>query len=164
MAVTVPEPSLFDRLLDNDSASQTESMYADRLSTPRMQEILVRDLAALFSTTAISHYEDLSAYPHVQKSVLNFGLRNYLGTTMEGTVRHRIQEDIRAAIQSFEPRIYNESLEVLISDTETSQYDGTFAIIIRGEARLQNRTFPLHLEALIDPHTGSINPKTRGGL
>jgi len=81
------QPSLLDRLTDDEPDSKQESRERRVLSLPRLREAVLRDLAWLFNTTHLAVAEDLSNYPYVARSVLNFGMPELTGATVAGLDR-----------------------------------------------------------------------------
>jgi len=154
------EPSLFDRLIDRDPGRSTD--YSPRLSRAAMQDILLRDLSVLLSALQFENFISLDDFPAVRKAVLNFGIKSYLGVSLEGGARFEIQKDIKEAIKTFEPRVDPKSLEVTMTEDDSNYHDGTISIRISAEANTGDGTVPIELIALIDPHTGTIEPDKAG--
>jgi type VI secretion system protein ImpF len=130
-----PTSSLLDRLIGdkdtpNDSVTWTtvvaSSDGAGTASVPntsltrrqRGQQIAVlrsqieRDLLALFGTRRLSEDTDLSAWPMVQRSVLNYGVPDLSGSTGSSLDIKRVQNELTDAIKCFEPRLKPETLTV----------------------------------------------------
>ena len=77
------QPSLLDRLTDKDPTKTEESRNDRILSIRELRAIVLRDLAWLFSCTNLAASDDLEAFPEVQRSVLNFGLPDLSGQTVD---------------------------------------------------------------------------------
>ena len=54
--------------------------------------------------------QDLSPYPHVVDSVLNYGLPDLAGKNVSGLKVGKLEEGLRLIIRRFEPRILPASL------------------------------------------------------
>tara|TARA_R110002111_G_scaffold233417_1_gene294486 strand:+ start:245 stop:667 length:423 start_codon:yes stop_codon:yes gene_type:complete len=83
---------------------------ANQLAAVRQQ--IQRDLLMLLSTRRMAADTDLSAWPLVAKSVLNFGIPDLAGITSSSMDLRRLQKDLVQAIKNFEPRLHPESLTV----------------------------------------------------
>ncbi len=150
-------PSLLDRLTDNEPHKSQESREARVFSIRRLREAVLRDLSWLLNTCHLQTSQDLSGYPNVQKSVLNYGIPELTAKTASGLQLIDIQRAIRQAICDFEPRVLPHSLEVraVVAEEEMSHNALTFEI----EAELWSRPLPerLFLKTEIDLDTGHIS-------
>ena len=75
------QPSLLDRLTDDDREQRQESREKRILSPARLRECVRRDLTWLLNTTHLAALEDLTEQPEVQRSVLNYGMPDFAGRT-----------------------------------------------------------------------------------
>ena len=64
------EPSLLDRLTDDQPEQRQESREKRVLSPSRLRECVRRDLSWLLNTTQLGALQDLEAHPEVARSVL----------------------------------------------------------------------------------------------
>ena len=78
------QPSLLDRLRDDEPGKAQESRDKRILSMSKLRESLKRDLAWLLNTSNLSDVQDLSEYPLVETSVLNYGMPDLTGITASG--------------------------------------------------------------------------------
>lgn len=119
MAELTPEerlqPSLLDRLVDDEPESTQESRDARVLTVEKLRASVLRDLEWLLNTTNLEACgEDLSATPHVQSSTVNFGTRGLAGSTYSNLEPRKIEQDLEEAIRRFEPRILPDTLRVKV--------------------------------------------------
>lgn len=112
------QPSLLDRLTDDDPETTTESRDKRVLSTRQLKEYVKRDLASLLNTGAFEDVEDLSAYPLVAESVLNYGMPDITGTTLSGTNVKNLERRVKRIINHYEPRILKKSLRVNVNTSD----------------------------------------------
>lgn len=75
------QPSLLDRLTDNEPERNVEGRDLRVLSPQRLRESVRRDLAWLFNSVNLVSVQDLSAHPEAERSTLNFGLPDLSGKT-----------------------------------------------------------------------------------
>ncbi|MCX7324125.1 MAG: GPW/gp25 family protein [Hyphomicrobiales bacterium] len=71
-----------------------------------------RDLDCLMNTTNLGSTIDLSDYPEVERSIVNFGLPDIVSRTIDENRVEAIVDDIKDAILAFEPRLIPGSLRV----------------------------------------------------
>jgi type VI secretion system protein ImpF len=106
------QPSLLDRLTDLEPDKQQESRESRSLSEAQLRESLRRDLAWLLNTTHLAALQDLSAYPEVARSTVNFGIPDLAGQTLSGVDENKLERTIRDAVLQFEPRLLRDSLKL----------------------------------------------------
>src|SRR3546814_4276554 len=70
------QPSLLDRLRDDDPRNPKDAIGQQSQSARGLRESLLRDLGWLLNSRNLASVQDLSAYPEVARSVVNFGLRS----------------------------------------------------------------------------------------
>ena len=98
------QPSLLDRLTDNDPEKKRESANSNLITHAALRRNVLRDLQWLFNTINHDASGDLSALPHVNRSVVNFGVAPLAGKRMSDIEWHDIQRKLTEAIINFEPR------------------------------------------------------------
>ena len=163
------QPSLIDRLTDNDPRSRVESAEARVLSRQQLRAAVLRDLGWLFNTTRQQPSkgsgldEELARWEHApeaRRSVVNYGLPPMAGETMGSLDFEEIEANIRQALVDFEPRIDADTLDVELSlEGGMRDHQNALRLIIRG--KLWNQPVPLDilLSADVDVETGGISVK-----
>ena len=73
------QPSLLDRLTDDEPDKLHEAMDKRVLSPQRLRESVRRDITWLLNTPNLGAVQDLSAYPEVERSTMNFGIPDLSG-------------------------------------------------------------------------------------
>lgn len=93
------QPSLLDRLTD-DQRDQSQESRLDRVISPsRLRECVRRDLVWLFNTTNLSSLKsEINEYPLVAQSTLNYGLPDLAGHTVMSIDVVSIERLLRNAI------------------------------------------------------------------
>lgn len=104
-------PSLLDRLTER-RPPPVDGAVAFVPSRADLRDAVLRDLSWLLNCASLEATDDLAAYPHVRKSVLNFGMRAWAGGRASALDQDGMERAIREAIVQFEPRILAESVEV----------------------------------------------------
>lgn len=149
------QPSLLDRLTDNEPGSAVESRDDRVIDLRRLREIITRDLSWLLNTSDNTAQIDVVRYPNVVNSVLNFGIREIAGDYSNTERIQKIRSSIRAAIERFEPRIKPGTLDVILRD----DIQGNQAIVafdIRADMWAQPLPMELYLRSQIDVTTGEL--------
>ena len=165
-------PTLFDKLVaDVDLRGIGEDAEAPVLARERLQFYSVprldrfneaalratvrRELAWLLNTTNFSSTADLTPYPHVATSVLNYGVTDLAGKILLGrTILQRARE-IRAAIRTFEPRLEGKSLTVEPTLVSESSHMVKFTIV--GDITAAAQAMPVKFQTMVDPDTASVD-------
>lgn len=158
-------PSLFDRLTDSIPSSDWEIIET-------LENSIKRDLEFLLNSRKLeSCLHDLTLYPEVASSVLNYGIEEYAGLIRNDINIYKVTEMVQEAVLLFEPRIVPETLQVIADcNQEESQkvfgdlpkelkqkiYEkGAFEFIIRGEVCLTKAPIDFHTQMNLS--TGHIN-------
>ena len=165
-------PSLFEKLILNDrvtsiiedagtevlgntgltqlrlgSASQLE-----RYNENSMRASVRRELGWLLNTVSLSAVQDLSRYPHVATSVLNYGMPDLTGRSATKAAIASRAQDIAERIRLFEPRLDPNHLEVTAS--EKVNVDNAISYLIRGDITSAVRAMPVQYVANVEIETG----------
>ena len=151
------QPSLLDRLRDDEPEKLQESHLNRVISTKALREYAIRDLSWLLNTEKLGIHQDFSGMPEVEKSVLNYGISSLSGASVNRDNIGPIELAVKRAISHFEPRINAKSLSVnIFFDTEEM---GKNAMIFEISGELWGNPIPtsLFLKTEIDLETGNVN-------
>lgn len=157
------QPSLLDRLIDHHPKDSRENVEARVLSRQQLRAAVLRDLAWLFNATraepeaASVRVEEVRLwrqFADARRSVLNFGMPAFSGTTLSSMDTATMEAAIAQAITHFEPRIDANSLKVDIT-IDPQNHHNTLHIGIRGRMWAQPVPLELLLAADVDLETGS---------
>ena len=156
------QPSLLDRLTDDERENKQESRDKRVLSPARLRECVRRDLSWLLNTTHLAALEDLQAHPEVQRSVLNYGMPDLAGRTASSVDVRSLERMLVKVIADFEPRLLKSSVKVkIIADSQMMNHN---AMCFGIEAELWAQPLPLRLflRTEIDLETGAVNVSDQG--
>ncbi|HEX3654844.1 MAG TPA: type VI secretion system baseplate subunit TssE [Pirellulales bacterium] len=156
------QPSLLDRLTDDEPASSQESRSQRVLSVARLHQAVRRDLAWLLNTTSLSVSQPLDAYPLVAQSVVNFGGPDLTGVTLASLDLPELERLLRQAIWNFEPRLLRHSVKVSVSAT-SEMTRKALIFYVEGELWAQPVPQRLFLKTEIDLETGNVTMIDAGG-
>lgn len=150
-------PTLFDRLCDDAPSEKTESSEAYSPSRAQMRDIVLRDLAYLLNTTNQSDLIDKFKQPAAAASTINYGVPALAGGYLSEKKWRDIEEMIRHAILTFEPRLLPETLVVrpLLKEQASASYNVlTFEIA----GHIQMAPYPLEfmVQSNVDLETNRI--------
>ena len=140
------QPSLLDRLIDDEPDKKVEAPEQRVLSKARLRQAVLRDLAWLFNTTRLESEVNLQKYPNARRSVINFGMPALSGMLASSLDVMDLERAVRQAIVDFEPRIDPRTLQVtVLAETTALAHHAVIGIEIRGHLWAQ----PVPLELLI---------------
>ena len=105
------QPSLLDRLTDDDPSNLKESADKRVLSLTQLKASVLRDLAWLLNTTSLLS-ADATLHTEAGTSVVNFGLPALAGNSASNVDIAALEALIHQAIATFEPRILRNTLRV----------------------------------------------------
>jgi type VI secretion system protein ImpF len=152
------QPCLLDRLLDDNPGNPHESSHARVISHDQYRDALIRDMQWLLNSHA--HIPGngpgctpkLFEYPDAVKSIVNFGMRQFLGQTRVDP--KELETRIAEAINTFELRVNPHTLRVTARIEEnaiTCEIDGEYwaePVSLRQviKTRMDLNTGQIHLE------------------
>ena len=155
------QPSLLDRLTDEEPTIATETRDARVIDIRRLREIVQRDLSWLLNTGNADHWIDAKRYPLAAKSVLNYGVRDVAGDFAAKDRANLIRKSIALAIENYEPRIRKGSAQVEIRTQNVSR-DTVISFDIRADMWAEPIPIELYLRSSVDMTTGQVTLERTG--
>jgi type VI secretion system protein ImpF len=137
------QPSLLDRLTDDEPGVHVESVEKRVLSLARLRESVRRDLGFLLNSTHMSAMQPLGDFPEVEHSTLNYGIPDVAGRPAATIDRGALARAVRQAIHDFEPRLLRQSVKVSVEVDPGGFGANTLRFDI--EADLWSQPLPLRL-------------------
>ena len=147
------QPSLLDRLSDDEPYKKVESRKKRVLSFQKLKLSVVRDLEWLLNAGCLENTQDLNAFPQIKQSVLNYGIPDFTGTTATNLDVGTLEFMLRQRILAFEPRLLQRSLKVRVIKKEAHN---TVIIEIEGELWSQPMPERLYLKTILDLELGDF--------
>lgn len=138
------------RLVANRDEARDERVISSR----RLRQLVLRDLGWLLNTGCMTDVVGLEGYPHIERSVLNYGVPETAGMNLSGTDAPLLAERLRTAIERFEPRLRHVLVTPVEQDTEGRR--NTLAFLIEGELWGQPLPEQLYLHTELDLHDASV--------
>lgn len=151
------QPSLLDRLTDEDPHTRQESRDKRILSPARLRESVRRDLTWLLNTTNLATVQPLDEYPDVARSVVNYGMPDLAGHTVTGIDARALEKLLLKTITDFEPRLLKSSVRVKLVIDDQKMSHNAMCFDIEAELWAQPLPLRLFLRTEIDLENGGVN-------
>ena len=131
-----------------------ESSQHRIVSMRRLRECVLRDVASLLNTLNLETHLGIERYPHVQRSVLNYGMRSLAGLSADAVDPVKTAAGIEEAIRRFEPRLRKVRVA---PEAREGRQDG-HQLSFRIDAELWGQPVPqqLVLRTRIETDTGNV--------
>jgi type VI secretion system protein ImpF len=149
------QPSLLDRLSDDEPENLKETRERRVIDMRRLREIIQRDLSWLLNTTSKDDIWSRETMPHVMRSTLNYGVIEIAGRRAQQAHVRELEGMIREAIQVFEPRIMPGTLSVRLVERE-NRNRATLSFDIRGEIWAQPLPLEIYMRTELDVASGDM--------
>jgi len=150
------QPSLLDRLTDDEPHNEQESRSRRVLTLERLRAAVLRDLRWLFNADNAESAVDLAPYPEAARSVLNFGMPNFSGRTATSLTPSEVERRVRQAVTTFEPRILPGTLRVVVHVDEEEMSKKVLTFDIHGELWAQPLPLELYVRTEVDLESGGV--------
>jgi type VI secretion system protein ImpF len=150
------QPSLLDRLTDDEPDQLQESREKRVLSMSRLRDYVLRDLAWLLNADRPLSPDDMERYPFAARSVINFGIPPLAGLTIRILDLNMLENLLRQSVIDFEPRILANSLRVRSNLTAAQMSHNALTFEIEGELWGQPLPQQLYLKTEIDLESGQV--------
>lgn len=151
------QPSLLDRLTDDEPGKRTEAVDQVAMTRMRLRRAVLRDLAWLLNATNLEAAQSLADHPHAQSSTINYGVPALAGTKLTEINFSRFDQALTDAIVAFEPRLLAGTVQVRSTTTE-DQVAHHNALGFEVQAKLWSMPYPLELllRSNLDLETGLV--------
>lgn len=151
------QPSLLDRLTDDEPDKREESREKRVLSMTKIRQSVLRDLSWLLNTANFEAVQDLAKYPQVKRSVLNYGMSDLAGKVVSNIDVMEMENTLKQAILSFEPRILRKTLRLRVTASDEPMDKNALVFEIQGDLWAQPLPEPLYLKTVIDLDMNQVN-------
>lgn len=153
----VLQPSLLDRLKDDQPHLQQEAASSLVFSKAQLRDSVLRDLENLLNATCLVHGQALKKFPAVASSILAYGMPPIAGQLASLLDVKDFERTVSQTISRFEPRIIPSSLEVR-AQTGDGLLDSHNVIGLNIRAALWAQPYPVELviRSEVDLETGRV--------
>jgi type VI secretion system protein ImpF len=150
------QPSLLDRLTDENPQSGIEARDQRMISWQRLRDAVRRDLTWLLNCVHLEATDDLSAWPLIARSTLNFGIPETSGVPVANINVEALQKRVRQAILDFEPRLVRSKLTVTVEKQPEAMNRNSLVFLIQGEMWAQPVPQSIVVRSEFDLETGIV--------
>ena len=165
-------PTLFDKLLAGHEIAGLQGAEMDEIEQRRdtlrsfsvtqgqrftekaLRATVRRELAWLLNTTNFQAVCDLENYPQIRSSVLNYGVPDLAGKSLNDRLVRARARDLRTAIAAFEPRIDESTLDVDIS--EEIERENSITCVITADVTSAVRAIPVKFRTDIEADSSAV--------
>lgn len=157
------QPSLLDRLTDEEPLVDVEASDKRWFGARRLREVVIRDLEWLLNTSSFSMTNSLDDYPEIAASTINYGIPNLGGAMLSSVDANEMARLVKQAILLFEPRLMRHSLEVHGYVDSNSMSQNAISFEISGD--IWGQPAPVHMTArtVLELETGQVTVTDFGG-
>ncbi|MBX3410435.1 MAG: type VI secretion system baseplate subunit TssE [Phycisphaeraceae bacterium] len=159
------QPSLLDRLTDDNPESRQESRERRVMSMRQLRMAVLRDLGWLLNAPCNPRGDTIYDAPLVAKSVVNYGIPDLTGLSASGLSLSDIERMVQDAILNFEPRILRAGLTVRVLPPSDDPFDHQtpqrFEFEISGDLCPLPMPEALYVRTEVDLETGRCEIKDR---
>ena len=150
------QPSLLDRLTDDEPHKQKESRERRVLSLDRLRQCVLRDIRWLLNTGHLQQLQELDEYPEVKRSTVNFGMPDLSGNILSAADLPRLEQAVRQAIMDFEPRMLWQSVRVRAAISSNTMSRKMLCFEIEGNLWAQPLPTRMFMKTETDLVTGEV--------
>ena len=167
MAITAtpPKPSILDKLLGGaiEEGVRPHQHFAvprlDRFGERELRQVIQRDIALLLNDVQFEAAIPLDDYPEVRTSVLNQGLPELTGRSLDRTTMAARGVEITAALRAFEQRLRPETIRVVF-DSSRIEAENKLHFSISGEIRNALEESWVQFQSTVDLDDGRVEVAT----
>jgi len=150
------QPSLLDRLIDENPQGGVESRDQRLLSWQKLKDAVRRDLVWLLNCVHLEATQDLSGVPLVARSTVNYGMPETTGIPVANINVEMLQKRVRQAILDFEPRLLRNKLSVTVEKQPSVMNRNSLVFLIRAEMWAQPLPQSIFMRTEFDLETGTV--------
>ena len=120
------------------------------MSLQELRESVAADLEDLLNSRMASLYEQIDDFPLVKKSIMQFGIIDFVGlSTANPSDRDKICQSIAQSIAAHEPRLRQIKVEMLLDEQDM----GALCLSIQAYINIHPLYEPVIFDALLKPTT-----------
>jgi type VI secretion system protein ImpF len=151
------QPALLDRLTDDEPDKRTEPTDAVAMTRSRLRRAVLRDIAWVLNATNMESHTEFEAFDEARHSVINFGVPSLSGRRVMNIDWQELEQAIKDAIVTFEPRVLPQTLDVRVATSENSiDHHNVLSFEIRGQLWALPYPLELLLRSNVDLESGQV--------
>lgn len=125
------------------------------ITEPLLRREVATDLTALMNTIALESSLDLGGHDYVRKSVLNFGFPDLVHRSIDEASVGNIKNEIRTVLRQFEPRLVQESIQV-VRDETVDATELKIRFVVNADLACEPLNVPVEFVADVELDSGKI--------
>ena len=153
------QPSLLDRLTDNEPDKKTESREKRIMSVNQLKNSVQRDLSWLFNSRNLTYQLPFEQYPQIASSVLNYGIIELTGVSSSSLHQGKLERELIKAIKFFEPRLIATTIKLSTRINKDQANSNALTFELSADMWAQPMPIQLYVETEIDLERGCFNFK-----
>jgi type VI secretion system protein ImpF len=160
-----PKPSILDKLLGGsiEAGARAHQHFhvppLDRFGESDLRGVIQRDIAWLLNDINFETAVPLDDYPEVKTSVLNQGLPELIGRSLDAQAMVKRGEEVATALRAFEQRLRPETISVVF-DSRRVESENKLHFAINGEIRNAIEESWVEFKTTVDLDDGRIEIAT----
>lgn len=137
-------------------ALQSRSVQRVAITEATLRREVTRDLDALMNTVSLDSTLDLSEFPIVKKSILNFGLSDIAVRTIDELEAAGLEPVIEKVLRTYEPRLVAASLRI-VRDRRIDPIELKVRYVVHADLSCEPLNVPVEFVADVEVTTGKIH-------
>ena len=125
------------------------------INEPMLRREVARDLDALMNTIAMESTQDMHAFEHVRKSILNFGFPDIAHRSIDEISLDDVKYEIATVLMNYESRLIRGTIHVT-RDNTVDAADLKVRFIVRADLFCEPLNVPIEFVADVEVDTGKI--------
>lgn len=157
-----PKPSIFDKLISGSGNRDRQPFYIpvlERFGEPELRASLQRDIAWLLNDIHFEAAVSLDDFPEIRTSVLNQGLPELVGRSLEAPAMLRRAAEVTTAIRAFEQRLRPDTVVVRFDSTKVDTQN-KLHFSVHGEIRNAMEENWIEFTTTVDLDDGRVEIET----
>lgn len=147
------EPSVIDRLIDEDRHVTADRGLSRAESVRRVMDTVRRDIELLLNTRRIA-VPSSEALPEVAASLFFYGMPDMTSVSKDSlSAKTRLARQVEGTINAFEPRL--ENVKVTLMPSERSQF-GEVRFAIEAMLKLDPTPERVTFDTVLEPGRGAV--------
>lgn len=158
------QPSLLDRLMDDEPEKQSETRERRVMTMPQLRQAVLRDLNWLLNASSRPLDDEIHETANAADSVVNFGMPDLTGMSSSGIALSDVERMVSRAIRAFEPRIMRSGMTVKAVGGGTGDDHNVLSLEISGDLWARPLPESLYIKTEVDLETGRFFVRERAGV
>ena len=135
---------------------RSQSVQRVAITEATLRREVTRDLEALMNCVSLDSTIDLSEFPVVKQSILNFGLSDIAVRTIDELEAAGLEPEIERTIRTYEPRLVAASLRVM-RDRRVDPIELKVRYVVHADLSCEPLNVPVEFVADVEVTTGKIH-------